>query len=50
MRLSCLPVSYFGQIIGGAMSVGQWAREAAELGLDAIDLSILFALDVSVNK
>jgi hypothetical protein len=24
------------------MSVGQWAREAAGLGLDAIDLSILF--------
>jgi len=42
MRLSCLPVSYFGRIIGGEMSVGQWAREAAEIGLDAVDLSILF--------
>lgn len=42
MKLSCLPVSYFGQILGGTMSVGQWAREAAELGLDAVDLSILF--------
>ena len=42
MKLSCLPVSYFGQIIGGTMSVGQWAREAASVGLDAVDLSILF--------
>jgi sugar phosphate isomerase/epimerase len=35
-------VSYFGELIGGKMSVGQWANEAAGLGLDAIDLSILF--------
>jgi sugar phosphate isomerase/epimerase len=35
-------VSYFGEIIGGKMSVGQWAREAAGLRLDAIDLSVLF--------
>jgi sugar phosphate isomerase/epimerase len=42
MKLSCLPVSYFDQIIKGRMSVGDWAREAASLGLDAIDLSILF--------
>ena len=42
MKLSCLPVSYFDEIIGGKMSVGQWADEAAELGLDAIDLSVLF--------
>ena len=42
MKLSCLPVSFFGEIIGGTMSVGQWAREAAAVGLDAIDLSILF--------
>jgi sugar phosphate isomerase/epimerase len=45
MKLSCLPVSYFEQITSGTMSVGQWAREAAEVGLDAIDLSILFVND-----
>jgi sugar phosphate isomerase/epimerase len=28
------------------MSVAQWAREAAEVGLDAIDLSILFVQDL----
>jgi sugar phosphate isomerase/epimerase len=42
VRLSCLPVSYFGGIRSGEMSVGQWARQAAEIGFDSIDLSILF--------
>jgi sugar phosphate isomerase/epimerase len=42
MKLSCLPVSYFSQIIGGEMSIQDWATLGAALGLDAIDLSILF--------
>ena len=42
MRVSCLPVSYFGSIVGGEMSVGQWAKQGADLGLDGIDLSCLF--------
>lgn len=42
MKLSCLPVSYFTQIISGEMSIKDWAYQGAELGLDAIDLSILF--------
>ena len=42
MKLSCLPVSYFDQIIAGEMPVAAWAREAAGLALDAIDLSCLF--------
>jgi sugar phosphate isomerase/epimerase len=47
MKLSCLPVSFFTDIIAGRMSVGAWARMGAELGLDAIDLSILFVPDRS---
>jgi len=47
MRLSCLPVSFFPQIISGEMTVGGWARMGAELGLDAVDLSILFVPDRS---
>jgi sugar phosphate isomerase/epimerase len=47
MRLSCLPVSFFPDIIEGRMSVVAWAQMAAELELDAIDLSILFAPDRS---
>jgi sugar phosphate isomerase/epimerase len=42
MKLSCLPVSFFPEITSGKMSVAEWARMGAELGLDAIDLSILF--------
>ena len=42
MKLSCLPVSFFPEITSGQMSVAEWARMGAELGLDAIDLSILF--------
>jgi len=41
MKLSCLPVSYFGEIISGRMSIEQWASQASDLGLDAIDLSVV---------
>jgi sugar phosphate isomerase/epimerase len=42
MKLSCLPVSYFQDIIGGKMTIKEWAIQGAEVGLDGIDLSILF--------
>jgi sugar phosphate isomerase/epimerase len=47
MKLSCLPVSFFADITAGRMSVAEWAQMGAELGLDAIDLSILFVPDRS---
>ena len=47
MRLSCLPVSFFSGILEGRMTVGQWSKLGAEVGLDAIDLSILFVPDRS---
>jgi len=47
MRLSCLPVSFFDDIVEGRMSLGEWAQMAAEIGLDAIDLSIAFVPDRS---
>jgi sugar phosphate isomerase/epimerase len=47
MKLSCLPVSFFSDIIEGRLTVAEWARMGAELGLDAIDLSILFVPDRS---
>ncbi len=42
MKLSCLPVTFFQQIIDDQMTVGDWARMGATVGLDAIDLSVLF--------
>ena len=47
MKLSCLPVSFFADIIAGRMSVAEWAAMGATLGLDGIDLSILFVPDRS---
>jgi len=42
MMWSCLPVCLFADILSGRMTVGDWAAAAAEMGLDAIDISILF--------
>ena len=42
MKISCLPVSYYADILEGRMSVREWARQAATTELDAVDLSILF--------
>jgi sugar phosphate isomerase/epimerase len=42
MNQSCLPVSFFQQIIDGQMAVSEWARMGAAVGLDGIDLSVLF--------
>jgi sugar phosphate isomerase/epimerase len=50
MRLSCLPVSLFADIIDGRMQVSDWARTGRALGLDAIDLSILFVEPRSINQ
>lgn len=50
MQLSCLPVSFFDEIIQGRMSVGDWARLGKNLGLDAIDISILFIPDRTLEQ
>jgi sugar phosphate isomerase/epimerase len=47
VQLSCLPVSFFSDIIDGRMTVGAWAAMGTQIGLDAIDLSILFVPDRS---
>lgn len=47
MKLSCIPVSFFKEIIGGSISIGEWAQLGKEVGLDAIDVSILFIPDQS---
>ena len=47
MQLSCLPVSFFADIVEGRMTLAEWARMGAAVGLNAIDLSILFVPDRS---
>ena len=49
MRLSCLPVSFFSDIIEGRLSVAEWAQMGKDIGLDGIDLSILFVPDRSAG-
>jgi sugar phosphate isomerase/epimerase len=49
MKLSCLPVSFFADITSGKMSVADWARMGVSLKLDAVDLSILFLPQQTVN-
>jgi sugar phosphate isomerase/epimerase len=39
---SCLPVSLFKDIIAGKSTVEDWAKAAKDMGLDAVDISILF--------
>lgn len=41
MKVSCLPVSFFPDLSSGKMSIKEWACMAADIGLDAIDLSIM---------
>lgn len=40
MRISCLPVSLFDDFAADKLSLGDWARKAAEMGYDGIDISI----------
>lgn len=40
-KLSCLPVSVYPEFAGDKMSIADWAALAGNIGLDAIDLSVL---------
>jgi len=42
MKVSCLPVSHFGDITSGKMSTKQWFEAARDSGLDGVDISTLF--------
>ncbi|KKR03653.1 MAG: Xylose isomerase domain-containing protein TIM barrel [Candidatus Uhrbacteria bacterium GW2011_GWF2_39_13] len=43
--LSCLPVSLYPKFKSGNMTVARWTAMAKQLGLDAIDLSVLITRD-----
>jgi sugar phosphate isomerase/epimerase len=40
VRLSCLPVSLYGDLAAGRLTLDAWFRAAASLGLDGADLSV----------
>lgn len=42
MKLSCLPVSLFSAIINRQMSIIEWAEQGKQIGLDGVDISLLF--------
>ena len=42
MKLSCLPVSLFSAIITRQMSIIEWAEQGKQIGLDGVDISLLF--------
>jgi len=41
MKLSCLPVSLYADLTAGRMTLGDWFRRAAALGLDGADISVI---------
>ena len=41
MKISCLPVSIFGTVQSGEMSLKDWASEAKKIGFDGCDISLL---------
>jgi sugar phosphate isomerase/epimerase len=44
VKLSCLPVSLYPELATGRMTLGDWLRLAATLGLDGADLSVAHIL------
>jgi hypothetical protein len=50
MNVSCLPVSLFAELIDGRLPVADWAHMGRALGLDAIDLSILFVRPPTIDQ
>ena len=42
MKISCLPVSLFGDICSHKMTLSDWAKTAKEIGCDGFDISIMF--------
>jgi sugar phosphate isomerase/epimerase len=50
MRLSCIPVSFFGAISQGQMTLAEWLDFAVELGLDGIECGPLLVQPLGPAK
>ena len=48
--ISCLPVSLFAEFFAGERTVPQWSAQAAELGLDSVDIHALFVRQKSLAE
>ncbi|MGA2641157.1 MAG: sugar phosphate isomerase/epimerase family protein [Spirochaetia bacterium] len=42
LKLSCLPVSLFSDIINRRLTIAEWAELGRKIGLDGVDISLLF--------
>ena len=42
MNLGAIPILYFGRMVGGEMSPEEWYAEAADVGLDGVELYDLY--------
>lgn len=45
MKVSCLPVSLFSDIISGKMSLKEWLHASKQCGLDGVDISMAFLVN-----
>jgi sugar phosphate isomerase/epimerase len=50
MKLGAIPILYFGKIVRGEMSAQDWYAEAAEVGLDGVELYDVFVGEWSENS
>lgn len=50
MKISCLPVSLYKDFFAGIITIPRWSAEAAQLGLDCIDINALFIREKSVEQ
>lgn len=50
MRLSCIPVTYFMDILEGKMPLTDWIARAASLGLDGIDVAQAWITGMSARQ
>lgn len=49
-KVSCLPVSLYKEFFSGERTIPQWSAQAAQLGLDCVDINALFLRNMSLEE
>ncbi|MBO5953709.1 MAG: sugar phosphate isomerase/epimerase [Oscillospiraceae bacterium] len=49
-KISCLPVSLYKEFFVGDRTIPQWSQQAAQLGLDSVDINALFIREKSMEQ